>query len=110
MTISGRITPARICVVPFTAASSPSCDASSVERPLRHRDLAEPFGDDDREPDLLGAGNRDAEVVAEQRLEIRHRPCPPETIAATPTARARSMASERHARAADDDAAFHDPA
>ncbi len=41
-----------------------------IEGPARHRDLAEPFGDDDGQSDALGAGNGHAQVVAEHRLEV----------------------------------------
>ncbi len=41
-----------------------------LEGALGHGDVAEALGHDDREPDLLGAGDRHAEVVAEDLLEI----------------------------------------
>ena len=67
---SGRITPARICVAPLTAASWPSREASSLKPALGHGDLAEAFGDDDGQAHVLGAGDGHAQVVAQESLEV----------------------------------------
>ena len=66
---SGRITPARICVAPLIGRLSPSSDRS--RRKVRPPSGSpEAFRQDQRQPDLLVAGDRHADVVAQELDQV----------------------------------------
>jgi len=65
---SGRITPARIWVAPFSEASMRS---EQIKRALCHRQLAETFGDNQGDADILVARDSYTEGLAQKLVKYR---------------------------------------
>ena len=70
MMISGRMTPARICVAPEIDAFWPAWAEKKREGFASHRNGAEPFGENQGKAHLFRARDGHAEIVAEECAQI----------------------------------------